>query len=117
MQVKIEIETEDKTLVSDLFGSHAVLRGVSTKKVTDGVSIRFNGIVLREAIAIPDLIKITLLITEKVALPVAVGLFSSWLYDRLKNRRVRRISIERTEVKLDKGEIERILLEKIKENG
>ncbi|MEM3797245.1 MAG: hypothetical protein QXE05_01405 [Nitrososphaeria archaeon] len=114
MSVEIRIETRDKNLAFDIFNSDKVLRTFTTKEVVDGVSIRFNGFIIREAIDIPHLISITLFLAKDVALPTAIGLFSAWLYDKLKQRTVEKLYIERTVVKIDRGEIEKILLEKIK---
>ena len=43
---------------------------------------------------------------------LGVALFASWLYDRLRGRRVK-LQIERTEILIDEGEIRRVLTERI----
>ncbi|MGD0422487.1 MAG: hypothetical protein ABSA92_03400 [Candidatus Bathyarchaeia archaeon] len=48
-----------------------------------------------------------------VSSEVAIGLFVNWLYDRLKADKKAILTIERTEIEIDKGEITRILTERL----
>ncbi len=45
---------------------------------------------------------------------MAAGVASNWLYDKLKTKKIEKLMIERTEVEIDKGEIKKVIEEKIK---
>jgi hypothetical protein len=53
-------------------------------------------------------------ITITVASSVSIGLLTNWLYDKFKNSRSRKISINRKEIHIDKGEITKTIKESIK---
>lgn len=113
MEVEIEIETYDVGLSFDLFESKEIRAGETQKTIADGVSVRCEGGLIRKAEGIPQIVRIALIITETVALPLAVSIAANWLYDKLRRKKVEKLRIGRVEVKVDKGEIERILIEKI----
>lgn len=112
MNVKIEIETFDKQMSFDLFETKERLARGMKIEIAHNISARFESIGFREAIGFPDLIHFTVTIGKDVAIGVACGIISAWLYDKLKERKVEKLKIERTEVSIDKGEIKRILMEK-----
>jgi len=115
MKLNIEIETNDRMLTSDLFESREFSAGQTEKVITEGISIRWEGGLKRKAVGFPEIVRITLFIAEKVVLPVAISLTAKWLYDKLKGRTIKKITIEKTEVTLDKGEIKKIITEKMQE--
>ena len=116
MEVKIEIETNDKRLDFDLLETKdSISRGME-KQIAKGVLVRYEGTGFRKATGFPDIIHITIAIAEGMSIGIASGLISAWLYDKLKGKSVEKIRIERIEVTLNKGEIERILMEKIKKS-
>jgi hypothetical protein len=51
----------------------------------------------------PDIINLTILIVEEIAVGIASGIISARLYDKLKGRDIEKIRIERTEVTLNQG--------------
>ena len=51
------------------------------------------------------------------AATVSANVLAAWLHDKLKSARARRMWIDRTEIELDQGEIERIVREKIEYEG
>lgn len=113
MEVRIEIETNDKQLDFDLLGTkNSISRGME-KSIAEGVSVRYEGTEFRKAVGLPDIIHITIAIAEGMAIGIVSGLISAWLYDKLNGRSVEKIRFERTEVTLNKGEIEKILIEKL----
>lgn len=115
MEVKIEIETFNKQLDFDLFETKERLARGMEIKIADGISARFEGTEFHLAIGFPDLVHFTITIGKDLAIGVASGIISAWLYNKLKGRKVEKLRIERTEVNIDKGEIKRILMEKIEE--
>jgi len=107
MEISIEIETQDKRLISDLFESRRISSGFK-KEILEGASIRFESGRIREAVGFPDIIQITLIFGSGVA----ASYLANWLYAKLSGR-VTKIRIDRLEIKFDKGEIEKILREKV----
>ncbi len=79
-------------------------------KKPDGVKVSglrgkvFNG-------PIPD--NATFQFIVEISKDVAVGVFSAWLYDHIKQYNAKRIRIEREEIIFNKGEVERIVREKL----
>lgn len=89
--------------------------GGTQKSIGEGISAIYQGTIIRLAVGFPDIIRVVLEIGEEVAIGIGAGLISAWLYDKLKERKVEKLRIERIEVRIDKGEIERILIEKIEQ--
>lgn len=112
MEVRAEIETHDKMLGYDLFESKELLRGHTEKSVSEDASVRFEGSIFRKAEGLPEIIELTLIFAKEVVKPIILGIVSAWLYNKMKGRAVT-LRIERSEVEIDKGEIEKILMEKI----
>lgn len=103
----IEIDTFDRRLCGDLLGTSTVSAGASVL-VPGGGALVFEGAVIRKAVGIPE----TLEFLFNCGKDVAVGLFSAWLYDRLRGRAVR-LRVNRIEVELDGEAIKRVLIEQI----
>lgn len=107
MNLDIRIETHDTLLVYDLLGKGTANKG-DVIPIGNGASIKYRGTLIRLQEGIPEVIGFILII----ATDVGVGIVSAWLYDKLKNKKVT-LRIDRTIVEIDKGEIERIIHEKI----
>jgi hypothetical protein len=101
----LEIETGDRgfLVAQDLFGSAKEI------SLPGGAVLRLESLLERKAFDFPSLMTLAL----EVPAGIAVGVVSSWLYDKLKDRRVQAMRIDRTEITFDKGEIQKILIEKI----
>lgn len=115
MELSIEIETDDRTLAFDLFESKEVRAGLTEKAIGEGISIRCEGGVIRKAVGFPEIVKIALVIAEKVVLPVTVSLTAKWLYDKLKGR-ASKVIIEHTVVEIDEGQIKKVIIEELRKN-
>jgi hypothetical protein len=112
-EASIQIESSDGIL-HDLFYPNKISIG-SEVEIKKGVSLRFEGIVLREAVDVPQIIEITLILTKDVVLPVALNIASNWLYDKIRNRKIERIRINGVEVQVDKEKITQLLIKEIEE--
>jgi hypothetical protein len=110
MEIQVEIETHDRQLDFDLFQTKKLSRGMEITIEKDA-SIRYRGTIEQLAVDFPSIIEITII---TFATQVAAQVVASWLYDKIKGRAVK-LRIERTEVGIDKGQIERILTEKMEE--
>ena len=80
------------------------------KSFKEGASAKYEGSIERLAAELPS----TILISVEILKDVAIAIFAAWLYDKIKGRAVT-LRIEKTEVKIDKGEIQRVLFEKMEE--
>jgi len=112
VEIQVEIETHDRQLDFDLFETRKLSRGME-KTVQKGVSIRYRGTIEQLAVDFPSIIEITII---AFATQVAAQIVANWLYDKIKGRAVK-LRIERTEVEIDKGQIERILMEKMEQTN
>ncbi len=111
MQLQIEIDTEDRKLGFDLMGTPDSLSAGSEVKVPGNALLAFEGIIGRKAFGFPGTLEFIMTFTTGVS----AGVVANWLYEKLKGR-TSRIRIDRTEVQLNKGEIERIIVERIEKN-
>ncbi len=71
------------------------------KEISAGATLRWDSTYIREAFGVPDIISLTL----QFGRDVAVGLFSAWLYDKLKGRSAK-LEIGNQQVPIDKEAIE-----------
>lgn len=115
MELNVEIETNDNMLGFDLFDSKELKNGQTTVTIGKGVSATFKGTRFRKSVGIPEVIQFVLEIGKEVAIDVGALLVSAWIYDKLKGQDVKKITIERTEVTFNEGQIEKIITEKMQE--
>jgi len=106
MRITFEIETHDSKLLSDLFELKE--REWMPRVFEEGASARYGGSVERLTKELPEII----IIAVEILKAIGIGVLSAWLYDKIKGRAVT-LRIKKTEVKIDKGEIERILIEEM----
>lgn len=107
MNFDIRIETHDTLLVYDLLEKDTANKG-DVISIGDGASLRYRGTLIQLQEGIPEVIGFILTIAKDIG----VGIVSAWLYDKLKNKKAT-LRIDRTVVEIDKGEITRIIREKI----
>ena len=105
--MNIEIYTDDKNLVFELLGKSSAKVGDSTG-LENQILLTYKGSLIRKAIGFPEIAQFALTFGSGVG----AGLVANWLYDKLRGKKITRIVIERTEVKLNEGEIEKVINEK-----
>jgi len=105
-KLEIGIEILDSKLVSDLFGTSA-----SEKTIAEGASIRIKNYFARDAVDLPTILNIVADIGKHVALPIAVGILSNYLYDKLKNRKNSKVMINHNPVEINAEKIEKLIIE------
>lgn len=115
MELNIEIETDNRMLTVDLFESKEFRAGETENAIGEGITIRYEGETIRKAVGFPEIIRIALIIAEKVVLPLAVSLTAKWLYDKLKGK-ANKVVIENTVVQIDENEIKKVIIEKLEKN-
>jgi len=111
----MRIETPDKKLSHDLLETDHIQAYQTEKIITDGVSIRYEGQILREAIGFPELFNFSIYVAEHIALPIAVAVLSRYLYDKLKDRKNTEIRINDTSIEINAEKIEQLILVILKE--
>lgn len=104
MELEISIESRDKNIESEL----------TETKIAEGVSIHIKSHILREIVEIPEIVTFVVYIGEKVALSVAATLLARFLYDKLKERKDNKLTIENTLVEIDAQEIKKVIIELLK---
>jgi hypothetical protein len=103
MNINIEIESKDNSLVYEMIGGAKAESG-EIIKIGDGTSLKCDLLSMEFTDGIPQTFYFVLNITRDIG----VGLASAWLYDKLKNRNVR-LKINRTVVEIDQGEIKKMI--------
>ncbi len=86
-------------------------------EISKGVSIRIEKRILCEAIDVPQIINLSLIIAHEYIQPVVLGMISAWLYDRTKKGKDNEISINGVQVEVDKEKILELLRKEIKEKS
>lgn len=111
MQIQLYIDTEDQKLGFDLMGTPNSLTAGTKVEVPGNAILTLNNIIVRKAFGVPTTLEFIVTFTGGVS----AGIVANWLYEKIKGR-ASKIRIERTELQIKKGEIERIIVEKIKKN-
>lgn len=110
MIVRLEIETNEKNLANAMLGSHQVSTG-DTVVVPGGASLELEGAVGGKSFDVPGVLQFIL----HTSAQIEIGLFTNWLYDMIKNKNVRGITINRRIVtEVTSESIRQVLEEEIK---
>lgn len=111
MNIAIDIESFDRQLPFLIADSNSLQRGMIID-APGGAKLYFQGGLIRKAVDIPEVSQYIL----QLAVDIDVGLFSAWLYDKLKSRSVERIIINRVEItEITENSIRRVITEQIEE--
>lgn len=106
--VKIIISTFDHLLTFELFEKKKMSQGERIK-ITEGAELVLESIYGRKAFGLPELVALGLEITKDVA----IGVIAARLYDKLKGRRIEKLTIDEEEIEIEENEIKRVLKRKI----
>lgn len=115
-EVSIQLESSDQSLQANLFRHNKVTSGYEIE-IEKGILLRYEHTTLREAVDFAPLIEITLVLTKEVLLPIALGIASTYIYDRIKGRSMKKFRIGDVEVAISKDKIQEMLLKAIKEKS
>lgn len=91
MRVQLDIETHDRRLGFDIAGVGNSLSAGTAVDVPGGAKVVFQGAIVRKSFGIPEILQFIV----DASVNVEIGLFSAWLYDKVKDRPVERIIINR----------------------
>lgn len=105
MNLRIEIQSHD-WVERELFGRPRSLAAGARYEIpgTNGAILTYHGAFVRKADSLPRIVEIVLSVSHEVA----VGLVVAWLYDKLRGR-TERLRTENTEVRVEEGEITRVV--------
>jgi hypothetical protein len=85
LELCLAIETrEHHEIDEDIFGNTPLIAGETEKLLAEGISIRWQGESFRKSLDFPTIINLSIWIGQNIAIPVAVGILSSYIYDKLK---------------------------------
>jgi len=110
--MKIAIATKDRDLTSWLLDNPKILSAGKTKiTIPNGdAALVFEGESIAKAgIDLPRVVEFSLTFGAGVAASVV----ANWLWDKLKSRQVTSITIDRSSVEFEEGQIKKIITEKI----
>ena len=100
----IEIDTNDRELLLELVGKPPFREPGEKLQGPDGVALIYDGVIERRGLDLPTTVK---LVIEHVD-DLAMALFASWLYDKLKGR-VQKLRANGEEIHLTPEAVRRIL--------
>lgn len=109
--IPLHIETNDRRLGFEIADSSSIASGL-TINAPGGVMLRYKGSLVRKAVGIPEVLQFVVDATINIDL----GLFATWLYDKVKGKDVERIIINRRVVtEITPQAIRQVLEEEIKQ--
>jgi hypothetical protein len=91
MKVPLHIETHDRRLAFDIVGSTSLKSGTAVD-APGGIRLDFDGALIRKSVGIPEVLQFIV----NASVNVELALFASWLYDKVKDRQVERITVRDT---------------------
>ena len=113
MKFPLKIETYYKRLGFDIAAVGNSLSSGTVVEVPGGAKLKYQSTYVRKAFGIPEILEF---IVEASA-TIDLGLFSAWLYDKVKGKPVEKIVIRRKEItEITEGNIRKALEEEISIN-
>jgi hypothetical protein len=106
----VEVDTDDHDLAFDLMSRPELLGPGTSTEIPGYATLTVESLTMRKAFGFPETVELAL----SFGTGVASGLVANWLFAKLRGRTVS-LRIERTEVQVNAGEIERIIRETIEQ--
>lgn len=114
MKVPLHIETHDLRLGFDIAGIANSLKAGTVVDLPGGAKLEYQGSLVRKAFGIPEVLQFVL----DASLDVELGLLGAWLYDKVKDKGVVRIIINRRVVtEITEQGIRQVLEEEIRSSN
>jgi hypothetical protein len=111
MRIQIGIDTHDRRLGFDIAGRDGRLASGTVVEAAGGVKVEYQGSLVRKSFGIPEVLQLIV----DVSKDVEIGLFSAWLYEKVQNRQVERITIRQTEIiEITEAGIRKVLEQELK---
>lgn len=109
MRFHLEIETSDRRIAFELLGNKTIGPGV--KAQVPGGTLVLESMHMRKALNVPELLQFIVDISKDIDL----ALFATWLYDKVKEKPIERITINRREItEISADTIRNVVEEEIK---
>lgn len=88
MKINIEIVTHDRLLVYQLVGNNTLTEGMIVD-LPGGACLEYQSSLLAKAVGIPEILNFII----EASCSVDINLLASYIYDKLKNKPIERITI------------------------
>jgi hypothetical protein len=92
VKVPVHISTHDRRLGFDLAGIGNSLKSGTVVDAPGGVRLEYHGTMAYKSFGIPEMLEFVV----DASIATDVGLFTAWLYDKVKSRPVEKITIRDT---------------------
>ncbi len=111
MHIPLHIETHDRRLGFEIAATGNTLRSGTAVEVPGGVKLQYTGTFVCRSIGIPEVLQFVI----DASISIDIGLFSAWLYDKVKSKPVERIIVNRRVITtITKETIRQVLEEEIR---
>jgi len=105
MEFSIEVDKSDGQLLKDQM----------EETPPEGLEITFKHRIVKKGLGFPDTLVFTATVAATPMGTIALNVIAQWLYEKLKNGRAQKVTIERTVLEeIDKDKIRRVIYEKIR---
>ena len=94
MKLNLEIETHDRRIGFDIAAIGNTLTAGTIIEVPGGAPIEYTGTIVRRSIGIPEVLQFVV----DASVNLELTLLGTWLYEKVRHRKVERIFINRREV-------------------
>ena len=91
MRIPLHIETHDRRLGFEIAGTGNSLNAGTVVSLPGGATLEYQGSLVRKAFGIPEVLNFVL----DASISLDLGLLGAWLYDKVKDKEVERIIINR----------------------
>lgn len=111
MRLQLDIETHDPRLGFDIAATGNTLKAGTVVEIPGGASIEYQGSLARKSVGIPEVLHFLV----DAAKTVDLSLLAAWLYDKVKEKEVERIVLNRRVItEITKDGIRQVLEEEFK---
>jgi len=115
LEIPVTIYTRNHQLIYDLIGESRAGLGMQ-KQLTNDLAVRYDNGKIRTTLGLAEMVQITLIVADNISTSVVASLTADWLLTKLntKEAQVIKLEIDKIPVKLDEGEIKKVVLERIR---
>ena len=111
MMIEIDIATHDRKLGFDMAGVGGSLTSGTIVEIPGGLKVKYDGTLMGKAFGFPEVLQFVVDASTNIEL----GLLAAWLYDKVKDKKVKTITINRRVVtQITQDGILQVLEEEIK---
>jgi hypothetical protein len=113
MKLEIEITTHDRMATFELLEATSLSPGQALE-LADGLVVNYRGTLVRKSVGWPEVSAFLLAVASNLPASVAADLIWNWLKSKLSSP-PERLTIDRTVIEFEEGEVKRVIVEKISE--